>query len=539
MLRRMRIAQRTVLCFGLIIILLFGLGVFCLLQMAEIRKSGEVIQNESLPSLALGDELGIALARLRTTALQLYVYDLPEEQTKYKERFSKITAKVERVMADYNKDADAPEEVNAMKTLGDSYQVYKEAIYKVISLMEAKKPEEALKVLRSVSSYADVINAQIEVLANHNQKEAQGAGNNANNAYTQARTIAITAITLAVLFGALLAWFFSRSIILPIRSAVSVAQQIAQNDLTGRIDTQGVDEAAQLLQSLNFMQENLRTTLGEIEGSANQLAAAAEEMSNITQESKRDIQQQNSELDLAATAVTEMSAAVDEVASNAVATSEESKASTRTAEQGQAQLSETIESIQSMVSNVLGASQRAEALAAQTQNISKVLDVIRAVAEQTNLLALNAAIEAARAGDAGRGFAVVADEVRALAHRTGESTREIESMIGQIQVGTRETVSALQSSAEQAGETMDKASAAEQALHSITCAVMGINERNLVIATAAEEQAQVAREVDRNLVRIRDLSQQTASGAEQTGVASHELSRLATDLNGMIRRFAL
>ena len=539
MLRRMRIAQRTVLCFGLIIILLFGLGVFCLLQMAEIRKSGEVIQNESLPSLALGDELGIALARLRTTALQLYVYDLPEEQAKYKERFSKITAQVERVMANYNKDADAPEEVNAMKTLGDSYQVYKEAIYKVISLMEAKKPEEALKVLRSVSSYADVINAQIEVLANHNQKEAQGAGNNANNTYTQARTIAITAITLAVLFGALLAWFFSRSIISPIRSAVSVAQQIAQNDLTGRIDTQGVDEAAQLLQSLNLMQENLRTTLGEIEGSANQLAAAAEEMSNITQESKRDIQQQNSELDLAATAVTEMSAAVDEVASNAVATSEESKASTRTAEQGQAQLSETIESIQSMVSNVLGASQRAEALAAQTQNISKVLDVIRAVAEQTNLLALNAAIEAARAGDAGRGFAVVADEVRALAHRTGESTREIESMIGQIQVGTRETVSALQSSAEQAGETMDKASAAEQALHSITCAVMGINERNLVIATAAEEQAQVAREVDRNLVRIRDLSQQTASGAEQTGVASHELSRLATDLNGMIRRFAL
>jgi len=535
----MRIAQRTVLCFGLIIILLFGLGVFCLLQMAEIRKSGEVIQNESLPSLALGDELGIALARLRTTALQLYVYDLPEEQTKYKERFSKITAQVERVMADYNKDADAPEEVNAMKTLGDSYQVYKEAIYKVISLMDAQKPEEALKVLRSVASYSDIINAQIEVLANHNQKEAQGAGNNANNAYTQARTIAITAITLAVLFGALLAWFFSRSIILPIRSAVSVAQQIAQNDLTGRIDTQGVDEAAQLLQSLNLMQENLRTTLGEIEGSANQLAAAAEEMSNITQESKRDIQQQNSELDLAATAVTEMSAAVDEVASNAVATSEESKASTRTAEQGQAQLSETIESIQSMVSNVLGASQRAEALAAQTQNISKVLDVIRAVAEQTNLLALNAAIEAARAGDAGRGFAVVADEVRALAHRTGESTREIESMIGQIQVGTRETVSALQSSAEQAGETMDKASAAEQALHSITCAVMGINERNLVIATAAEEQAQVAREVDRNLVRIRDLSQQTASGAEQTGVASHELSRLATDLNGMIRRFAL
>jgi methyl-accepting chemotaxis protein len=539
MLRRIKTAQRTALCFGLIIALLLGLGIFCLSQMADIRKSSQVIQHEALPSLALGDELGIALARLRINALQLYAYNSPEERATYKERFSKITAQIERVMAAYNKDANTPEEIEAMKTLGETYQVYKGAVSRIISLMDEQKTEEALKTLRSVASYADVINAQIETLANHNKEEAQKAGDAASSTYTQARTVAIAAISVAVLLGALLAWLFSRSIISPIQSAVSVAQQIARNDLSGRIDTQGIDEAAQLLQSLSLMQQNLRTTLGEIEGSANQLAAAAEQMSHITHESKRDIQQQNSELDLAATAVTEMSAAVDEVASNAVATSEESKASTRTAEQGQAQLSETIQSIQYMASNVLGASQRAEALAAQTQNISKVLDVIRAVAEQTNLLALNAAIEAARAGDAGRGFAVVADEVRALAHRTGESTREIETMIGQIQTGTHETVNVLQRSAEQAGATMDKASAAEQALQSITRAVVGINERNLVIATAAEEQAQVAREVDRNLVRIRDLSQQTASGADQTGVASQELSRLATDLNGMIRRFVL
>jgi methyl-accepting chemotaxis protein len=539
MLRQIKIAQRTVVCFGVIIALLFGLGVFCLFQMSEIRSAGRVIQTESLPSLKISGDLALSLSRLRTNALAIYAYTDPESQAQQKASFGTLTADIEKSLTAYAQDGISAEETEALDKLKEAYYRYKEGMEKEFALLAAHEQQAAVDVVYGLSVYSDIMKAQTERLAAYNEHEADDAGKQADEAYNQARTIAMVAIALAVLFGALLAWLFSRSVISPIRSAVNVAQQIAKNDLTQRFDTHGVDEAAQLLKALNVMQENLRSTLGEIEGSANQLAAAAEQMSHITDESKRDIQQQNNELDLAATAVTEMSAAVDEVASNAVATSEESKASTYTAEQGQAQLNETIHSIQTMVTNVLGASQRAEALAEQTQNISKVLDVIRAVAEQTNLLALNAAIEAARAGDAGRGFAVVADEVRALAHRTGESTREIENMIGQIQEGTRETVSALQSSADQASQTMAKATAAEQALHTITQSVIGINERNMVIATAAEEQAQVAREVDRNLIRIRDLSHQTASGAEQTGTASHELSRLAADLNGMIRRFSL
>ncbi|MFJ7142458.1 methyl-accepting chemotaxis protein [Pseudomonas protegens] len=287
------------------------------------------------------------------------------------------------------------------------------------------------------------------------------------------------------------------------------------------------------------MQASLRSTLQRIADSSNQLASAAEELHAVTEHSSQTLHQQSNEVEQAATAVNEMTAAVEEVARNAVSTSEASQETDRTAHHGREQVQHTVDSIGQLAADVTQTCERVEHLAVDVRNIGQVLEVIRSIAEQTNLLALNAAIEAARAGDAGRGFAVVADEVRALAHRTQQSTQEIESMINTIEEGTEGAVSAMRTSNERAHLTLEAARASGLALDQITQAITAINERNLVIASASEEQAQVAREVDRNLINIRDLSTQTSAGANQSNAASQELSRLAVDLNGLVTQFKL
>ncbi|WP_414705797.1 methyl-accepting chemotaxis protein [Pseudomonas sp.] len=287
------------------------------------------------------------------------------------------------------------------------------------------------------------------------------------------------------------------------------------------------------------MQKNLRQTIELISGSSTQLASAAEELSAVTEESSRGLQQQNNEVEQAATAVNEMTAAVEEVARNAVSTSEASKQSNDTARQGRDRVLDTVKSIESMAKEIQTTSGLVQGLAEQGRDIGKVLDVIRSIAEQTNLLALNAAIEAARAGEAGRGFAVVADEVRALAHRTAQSTQEIEQMVAAIQTRTGEAVQSMVQNTDRTQTTLGLANAAGDALELITEAIAQINERNLVIASASQEQAHVSREVDRNLVNIRDLAVQSAAGANQTSAASHELSRLAVDLNTLVTRFVI
>ena len=410
----------------------------------------------------------------------------------------------------------------------------------MLELSRQNKLDEMRTLINTrIKDGTDQMGEQLNKLVALNTADAKAASAEAGEQYRSAITGIIVVAVIAALMTVLLAWLLTRSIVTPLNRALQAAQTIAGGNLTNVIEVDGKDEPARLLGALSTMQASLRKTIEQIAGSATQLGAAAEELSTVTQEASRGLQQQNNEIEQAATAVNEMTAAVEEVARNAVSTSEASNQSTQAAREGRDRVVETVDAIQTMTHDVQNTSVMIEGLAAQGRDIGKVLDVIRAIAEQTNLLALNAAIEAARAGEAGRGFAVVADEVRALAHRTAQSTQEIEKMVAGIQNGTGEAVSSMQQSNQRTQSTLEMARAAGVALEQITQSIQLINERNLVIASASEEQAQVSREVDRNLVNIRDLATQSAAGANQTSAATHELSRLAVDLNAMVARFVI
>ncbi|GGM21870.1 methyl-accepting chemotaxis protein [Pseudomonas asuensis] len=540
MFKHLKISYRTLLSFGAVALLLVILGISNLMQMAEIRHAGQVIENNSMPSLATADEIALNITRLRVEVLRLVANPDKAVQAKSNQTIVTLSEKIKESFQKYETLLSSDQERKAVDTLKTTFQEYMSILASVQTFVAKEDIPSANKLINAeLAPRGAIVNDQNLLLQKINQESAAIAGQAAAESYQHAQMIVVGIIVLGVVVTVVLALLLTASIVKPVSQAVTVAKQIASGDLSQNVKAEGRDETAELLQALAAMQANLRQTIGQISDSATQLSSSADEMSAVMEESTRGLQRQNDEIEQAATAVNEMTSAVEGVASNAISTSEASQASSHSAQQGRAQLSEAINSIQALTSDVLGASQSAEELAEQTRNISKVLDVIRAVAEQTNLLALNAAIEAARAGDAGRGFAVVADEVRALAHRTGESTREIESMIGNIQQGTDQTVDALQASAERARSTLEKANAAGEALSTITSNVADINDRNLLIASASEQQAQVAREVDRSLVSIRDLSVQTAAGAQQTSVATQELSRLAVDLKGLVRRFSL
>ena len=355
------------------------------------------------------------------------------------------------------------------------------------------------------------------------------------------RTSAVVATLIAVTATVLLLGMLIRVLMQPLLLMGKAMRDIAQGegDLTKRLQVQSQDEFGELATSFNQFVERIHGSIREVSSATQQLNEVAKLVVSASNSSMVNSDEQASRTNSVAAAINELGAAAQEIARNAADASHQASDARHLAEEGGQVLRKTIAAMNELSEKISASSSNIELLNSKTVDIGQILEVIKSISAQTNLLALNAAIEAARAGEAGRGFAVVADEVRALAHRTQQSTQEIEQMIGGIQQGTERAVGAMQQSTGRTSATLELAQAAGRALDEIAQAISSINERNLVIASASEEQAQVAREVDRNLVNIRDLSLQTSAGANQTSAASQELSRLAVDLNGLVARFRI
>jgi methyl-accepting chemotaxis protein len=537
-----KLSTKLITAFALCALITLAVGLLGSRGVSQLSGNLNRVFNNNLVSVLNTDQAKIKAVGQTRDMYRLYVATQAGLPQSVKDEFiasmNANQAASEKAFSTYRRMLLADDERAAGDQMEKDWPAYQAIVQRYVALMKAGDVENGRALLLGdlQKAYRGVMD-ELTIMTDSNNRQVNEGSVAATELASSAKTSLCIGIGLAFVAAILLGLFISRLISKPIAYAVSSAKSIAGGDLTQRIVSTGRDEAGQLLSALDDMQSSLKNTIQQIASASDQLASAAEELTAVTDNGSRGLVRQNDEIQQAATAVTEMTSAVEEVARNAVSTSEASRTTSEQASNGRDQARGAVVAINNATAEIAASTTMVKDLALQVRDIGKVLDVIRGIAEQTNLLALNAAIEAARAGEQGRGFAVVADEVRALAARTQASTGEIEGMISSVQSSADQAVGSMGKSQALVNDTQSLAHATGQALEQIAEAIAQINDRNLVIATASEEQAHVAREVDRNLVNIQDLSTQTAAGAHQTNASTQALAGLAVSFNTLVARF--
>lgn len=343
----------------------------------------------------------------------------------------------------------------------------------------------------------------------------------------------------ALIIAIIVTLFFAKTLVAPLTRINSAMKDIAsgEGDLTSRLKVESKDEAGQLAETFNTFVAKIQQTITEVVVSSNAVRAEMTNIQSITQGVAHGASNQQQESDAVATAVHQMSTTSETVSHNAETAANVSLEANNEASNAKQVITQTVESISSLSSELDGASKVINTLEQDVGNIASILDVIRGIADQTNLLALNAAIEAARAGEQGRGFAVVADEVRSLASKTQDSTGEIQTMIEKLQSGAMQAVQVMESSQESGERTVEQASEAGHSLDAIVQSISTINDLNMQIATAAKEQSQVSQDVSNNVQRIADNSHQVVEMVASAENACGMLSDQCENLDGLVAQF--
>ena len=442
----------------------------------------------------------------------------------------------------------------ALNTLNQQFEALNAAIAPLEQELIGPQAENLKTLKASATEYVDLVKKLPPIVASQQQtrqdmeaifaklyEEARGiissqTQKRADDAQT--KKIQVIGITFAaILLGALIGWLIVRQITQPLNQAVQIAERIGAGDMTGQPPEPRHDEFGQLLQALGKTRGNLQALIGSIGGITAQLASASDELSAVTEQTSAGVSSQRQETDQVATAMHEMTATVQEVARNAEEASSAAQRADRQAVKGNTVVQRALSQIDRLSNEVTLSAEAMTQLNQETDGISTVLTVINGIAEQTNLLALNAAIEAARAGEAGRGFAVVADEVRGLAQRTQQSTAQIEALIATLQKGARTASGMMDSSSTLARDTVTLAREVGTELQAITETVSVIQAMNQQIATAAEQQSSVAEEINRSVLSVRDVADQSAEAARETAASTARLAQLGSELQTMIGRF--
>lgn len=426
-----------------------------------------------------------------------------------------------------------------LEVIEQQYQAYAKQAKSIFSKLEEGQILEVEGYTEEMQLVTDSIIEQLQLLVTEMQKFNRQVMLQSKQIETEAQFVLTALLLFSLFIGILLSYIIVRSIHKRLHNITQTLNTIALGDLSSEISVDGQDEIAKMQLSLTKMQQHLIAMISTIKESTLTLSDSTEKSTNVVQSTRANIQRQQSETDMVATAINQMAATAQEICSSISDTVSATNSANQQAATGSQLVSTTSQAINNLANEIVQASGIINELENESKTIDKVLDVIKGIAEQTNLLALNAAIEAARAGEQGRGFAVVADEVRTLAGRTQQSTQEINQMIANLQSESRRAVRAIERSCEQAQVAVKQANRAGDSISSIAVAVAKIDQMSSQIASAAEEQNRVSDEISRNITSINDIANCTVCSSQEIALANENLGEMAARLQTMVGDFKI
>ncbi|AAW87239.1 methyl-accepting chemotaxis protein [Aliivibrio fischeri ES114] len=538
--KNLAVQKKIAVVFSAIGVVMVTFAFFLLQELNKVESEVINFTDSTVPSVLSVEAMYFEMSVLRRSqyaSLTYKEYDSGLEAL-FK-RQNTTLANIKNMLASYDATVAGAEERRVFDAVLASWKAYSNLFRDFPQLIKDRELDKAHAILVNSLDDFNGVGDAMDGLVDIN------LGFVSNNRTSIMSSVDSVTLATKVSFSALIAFmifitfFLARQICRPLNLVVEQSKAIAAGDLTFELRRSeiGNDELGALADTNIEMQHQLRILIEDTISAVTQLSAAVEEMSAISEQSSRGMQQQQSDITMVAAAMEEMKATVAEVANNTETASTSALEASEEAKQGNQDVQSNIEQIQIVSRDIEQAGELVEELERESNNISVVVEVIRGIADQTNLLALNAAIEAARAGEQGRGFAVVADEVRSLAGRTQSSTSEIVEIIEKLQASAAHAKSATDQSCSKIRVCVEQSVQTGNSIQMIEETMMKVTDTSIQIASACSQQDSVTEELGRNIQSMSLSASEVALGAEQTAQSSVELAQLANKLQTSLSYF--
>ncbi|KZN65009.1 methyl-accepting chemotaxis protein [Pseudoalteromonas luteoviolacea] len=540
-LKDLSISKQIGISFTSVFLVFFGVSLMTYHGLKGISDDLEFIVQTSIPSVEIVKGIQVDLTTIRKDEFGVATNPNHPELDSWLVTLDELKSDVNEKVSLYSTLNVSNQERRQFEAFESAWHKYAAATAVFNQLVQNDEVSKANKIVLDSYPHFSAAMDELTELVKINSENVGSAETSAIKAVQTVITVIVICTIVSAIMIALICFVLSGAIKTPLGKAMHLAKSIANGDLSTGIDLRqvGENELGSLLTSLEQMRQQLNGLVVQINDSAIQLTTAVEEVNMISAQNASGMQNQQNELQSVASAMTEMQAAVSEVAKSTEMGAESANQANMKSREGSTALKSNIAQISSVADTVSHAGDLAANLEKNSQNINVVVDVIREIAEQTNLLALNAAIEAARAGAQGRGFAVVADEVRSLAQRTQDSTTQIVEIVSDLQQKSKETGEATRTCQKGIDVCVNQTETVSETINQIEQEIDSIAAMSTQIAAACNEQSVVSEELNRNIENINYAAVEMTEGANQTSQACHEISELAHGLKASVEQFKL